>query len=78
MRGMPMWREAEREREAHLTVVRRRRERGGRNTMKTDRRNGSGKFFDDHAGSQGRSGRDICPRGGEGEVGKGSHRAQMG
>ena len=37
-------------------------ERGGRNTMKTDRRNGSGKFFDDHAGSQGRDARHMSAR----------------
>ena len=72
LRGMPMWREGERE--AHFTV---RQRGGGRNTMKTDRRNGSGKFFDDRAGSQGRDATYVRAAGRARLASKGSRRAQM-
>ena len=53
------------------------REREGHNTMKTDRRNGSGKFFDDRAGSQGRDATYVRAAGKARLASKGSRRAQM-
>ena len=78
LRGMPMWREGEREAHFSHSETETGREGGrGRNTMKTDRRNGSGKFFDDRAGSQGRDATYVRAAGKARLASKGSRRAQM-
>ena len=64
-------------RHSETETERGRQREGGRNTMKTDRRNGSGKFFDDRAGSQGRDATYVRAAGKARLASKGSRRAQM-